>query len=114
MPTDTAQPAPPGTAAPDPPAPGPLELAALRMIRDVQLEHGPGLTVLDPAERLLCWIAAELGRQGDLINRLTALLPAAEQAARLMSNPAAAAVAKVAGRGRRGGRPAAAVDLRGS
>lgn len=64
----------------------------------------PDLTV---TER---WLMLELGRQGDLIDRLTALLPAAEQAARLMGNPAAAAVVRAAGR-RRGGKPPAAVNL---
>jgi hypothetical protein len=67
-------------------------------------------------EQLIAWAVVELARQGDFIDRLTALLPAAEQAARLMNNPAAAAVARAASVGRRrgGGRSAAAVDLRGS
>lgn len=113
MPTDTAQSAPPGTEKP--PAPGPRERAALAMIRLMQAGNGPALAALDPAEQMLCWLAAELGRQGDVLDRLTALLPAAERAARLMSNPAAAAVVKAAGRrSGRAGRGAASVDLKGS
>ncbi len=95
--------APPPPVAPPPEGPGPRQLAALEMAAQLQADCA-GL--LDPAARALCWVAVELGRQGDLLDRLTGLLPAAEAAAARLGN------SRVAGLLGRGG-PAAAVDMSG-
>jgi hypothetical protein len=56
-------------------------------------------------EEILAWIAVELARQGDLIDRLTNLLPAAEAAAARLAHP-------IRGAFGRGGQ-AAAVNMTG-
>jgi len=86
---------------PAPPAaegPGPREMAARQLA--AELLGGPQDT-----ERMIVWLMAELGRQGDLIDRLTSLLPAAEAAAARLAHP-------IRGAFGRGGQ-AAAVDITG-
>jgi len=55
---------------------------------------------------MLAWLIVEAGRQGDLIDRLTDLLPAAEAAAARLAS------SRVAGLLGRGGQ-AAAIDMTG-
>jgi hypothetical protein len=97
MPTRTKSGALPPPAPAAAQGPGPREQAA----RIIAQADG----TMDPAARMLAWLVVEVGRQGDLLDRLTNLLPAAEAAAARLAHP-------IRGAFGRGG-PAGTVDMTG-